>query len=524
VVAGVSGGDICASKMPLEGLPFVSGKGRVEDDEISIWFSAGTSVNFVLNNNLTVLTKRIMYAPINKMVWNFASRGLTSVGQDEIVILLEADDDEILPPRDIFLTIQAIYEQAGAGQPVVEMGHITVNSEHLGSNSNGGWLFIRHTFQAVADLFLPPPPVLFGILIMRWEIPWARVFPLRLMLRLGAEYRYYPAPLVSTRNRKPVYGEIGHTIMNVLADFKNYAYTLPTIRGLVIHMSTGKTLILIPKNRHEAVCKALSNSNDPVLALGANFSMSVDSHLVAIQNDEGTYQTQAINIQHKERLVTGASFVVFNGALKSTSNLTAKSSIVEDGIMVQILPDHMLSVRKSLQAMEDVDIGCGPVGAPQPDEVVSVKWVDEDKAFNIGIKSVIDGRAMDGVGSLRIHCGPDIRTDKHVLRWTEVFLITTPDPAARGGEPEPTRVAEGVARAVGVALLPHLGLLKEAGLSPLAVRVTLNQDNVSYEAGSGGQPLPAEYMNNLDNELIPLIHSAANTSLVIELVFHLLDQ
>lgn len=52
--------------------------------------------------------------------------------------------------------------------------------------------------------------------------------------------------------------------------------------------------------------------------------------------------------------------------------------------LFQILPDHMLSVRKSLQAMEDVDIGCGPVGAPQPDEVVSVKWVDEDKAFNIG--------------------------------------------------------------------------------------------------------------------------------------------
>lgn len=44
----------------------------------------------------------------------------------------------------------------------------------------------------------------------------------------------------------------------------------------------------------------------------------------------------------------------------------------------------MLSIRKSLQAMEDVEIGCGPAGAPHPDEVVSVKWVDEDKAFNIG--------------------------------------------------------------------------------------------------------------------------------------------
>ena len=74
--------------------------------------------------------------------------------------------------------------------------------------------------QTVADLLLPPPPLLFAVLIMRWEVPWARVAPLRLMLRLGAEFRYYPAPLVSVRGRKPVYGEIGHTIMNVLAGIR----------------------------------------------------------------------------------------------------------------------------------------------------------------------------------------------------------------------------------------------------------------------------------------------------------------
>ena len=56
----------------------------------------------------------------------------------------------------------------------------------------------------------------------------------------------------------------------------------------------------------------------------------------AHQGEDGSYQTQAINIQNKERMVTGASFVVFNGALKSTANLTAKSSIVEDGLMVQV--------------------------------------------------------------------------------------------------------------------------------------------------------------------------------------------
>ena len=38
----------------------------------------------------------------------------------------------------------------------------------------------------------------------------------------------------------------------------------------------------------------------------------------------------------QERKVTGASFVVFNGALKTSANLTAKSSIVEDGLMVQV--------------------------------------------------------------------------------------------------------------------------------------------------------------------------------------------
>ena len=39
----------------------------------------------------------------------------------------------------------------------------------------------------------------------------------RLMLRLGAEFRYYPAPLVSVRARAAVYSDIGHTIMNVLS-------------------------------------------------------------------------------------------------------------------------------------------------------------------------------------------------------------------------------------------------------------------------------------------------------------------
>ena len=50
---------------------------------------------------------------MGKLVWNFASGGLTSVGQDEIVILLELEEEETLPPRDIFTLIQSVYEQVG---------------------------------------------------------------------------------------------------------------------------------------------------------------------------------------------------------------------------------------------------------------------------------------------------------------------------------------------------------------------------------------------------------------------------
>ncbi len=63
----------------------------------------------------------------------------------------------------------------------------------------------------------------------------------------------YPCPLISVRNRKPVFGEIGHTIMNLLADFRNYQYMLPQIRGVQIHMEDKKTYIKFPKNRYDEV-------------------------------------------------------------------------------------------------------------------------------------------------------------------------------------------------------------------------------------------------------------------------------
>jgi len=83
--------------------------------------------------------------------------------------------------------------------------------------------------------------------------------------------------------------------------------------------------------------------------------------------------------------VTGASFLVLNGALKSTSGLSGRSSIVEDGVMVQLLPDKLEALKQALIRMEDYTILCGKVTNDQPEETVTLKWVDhEPSPINAG--------------------------------------------------------------------------------------------------------------------------------------------
>ena len=76
--------------------------------------------------------------------------------------------------------------------------------------------------------------------------------------------------------------------------------------------------------------------------------------------------------------------MVLNGALKTSSGLSAKSSIVEDGIMVQVTQERMLEVRRQLEKAEDVVIACGPAGAETPDETVKIVWTEKNQALNPG--------------------------------------------------------------------------------------------------------------------------------------------
>ncbi|NXP43558.1 ZFY16 protein, partial [Heliornis fulica] len=250
-------------------------------------------LTFILNANLLVNVKLITYS--SEKCWFFSTNGLHGLGQAEIVILLQCLPDEEIFPSEVLKLFIDIYKDAMKGKLIRNMENITFTESFLSNKEHGGFLFVSPTSQKLDDHILPDNPFLCGILIHKLEIPWAKVFPIRLMLRLGAEYGTYPAPVVSFRHRKPLFGEIGHTIMNLLVDLRNYQYTLHTIENLFVHVEMGRSCIKIPLRKYNEVMKVVNSSNEHVISIGASFNTEADSHLVCVQNKHGLYHTQAIS-------------------------------------------------------------------------------------------------------------------------------------------------------------------------------------------------------------------------------------
>ena len=89
--------------------------------------------------------------------------------------------------------------------------------------------------------------------------------------------------------------------------------------------------------------------------------------------------------------------------------------------------------------------------------------------------------AMDGIVSIRMSAGgTDFISGHNLIRWTEVFLMPSKNPErpVQDGD-DPARAAGHLARAICTALTPNLAKLKNDDLTPLAVRINLDPENVS---------------------------------------------
>ncbi|XP_062308756.1 zinc finger FYVE domain-containing protein 9 [Osmerus eperlanus] len=481
---------------------------------------------FVLNANLLAMVKLVNY--VNRKCWCVTSKGMHAVGQVEVVVLLQCVPEEKSFPRDIFSHLLQLYTDALTGKVLSNLGLSLFSSSFLGSEEHAGFLYVRSTLQSLQGLPLPSQPYLFGLLVHRAEVAWAKAFPLRLMLRLGAEYRFYPCPLYSVRFRKALFGQTGHTIMKLLVDFRNYRYTLPVVPGLTVDLEAQRTCITIPTNGYSELMKVLNKSNEHVLAMGACFNEAADSHLICVQGEDGQYQTQAISIHNQPRKVTGSCFFVFSSALKASSGYLAKSSIVEDGLMVQITVETMAELRRSLREMKDFTITCGRLDQSESQELVQVQWLQEKSTLNKGIISPIDGKSMESICSMKMFQRSEYKANGKVIRWTEVFFLQKKDhPKGVTDTADHNRLTERLARAFCLALCPYLKLLKEDGMAKLGLRITLDSQQVGFLAGSNGLPLPAQYLSALDSVLVPVIHSRGRKRgdgpMVMELIFYILE-
>ncbi|XP_010772520.1 zinc finger FYVE domain-containing protein 16-like [Notothenia coriiceps] len=314
--------------------------------------------------------------------------------------------------------------------------------------------------------------------------------------------------------------------MNLFLDLRNYQYSLSVVEGLRIHMEMGHSYIEIPKNSFNEMQKVVNASNEHVISIGARFSSEADSHLVCFQNEEGNYQTQANSKPGKTRTVTGASFVVFNGALKASSGFIAKSSIVEDGLMVQIPPETMESLRTALRDQTDFQIPCGRNDGGEVREIVTVRWVDLSSPVNTGITSGVDGRPLDGVRSVRVQQDTEFESDGRTISCTEVFYqLKAPDSNFSSVLSSCSVFQKEMALAACSALTPHLAVLASSGINSLTLRISTQADMVEYQAGCGGRLLPQRYMNELDSALIPVIHggsaSVPQTAMDMEFIFYI---
>jgi MAD (mothers against decapentaplegic) interacting protein len=114
--------------------------------------------------------------------------------------------------------------------------------------------------------------------------------------------------------------------------------------------------------------------------------------------------------------------VVFNGALKSNLTISGRQSTTEDGLMIQIDTEMMGKFKQALRSMKPFRIECSPL-APNDDFVITVEWTKANEFLNRGIRSLVDGRSMQGVKSLRLTNNYDFVNGSKSIRWNEIFLI-----------------------------------------------------------------------------------------------------
>ncbi|KAI1721990.1 zinc finger FYVE domain-containing protein 9 [Ditylenchus destructor] len=170
----------------------------------------------------------------------------------------------------------------------------------------------------------------------------------------NANCHYYPVPLTNCRHRSPVFDpENTHaSVLKVFNDFRNWSYRMAKLPGSYVSLSDSRTQVSLPDWALEEL-KLIVEANRNMVGWALDFNDRADSHLVCEHNENsGLFQTHIFASHGTTRQVTGATFIIFDGALKSSADKFV-ISVVEDGVVVRMQADTMTELVKSLLSGED---------------------------------------------------------------------------------------------------------------------------------------------------------------------------
>ncbi|OXB62460.1 hypothetical protein ASZ78_014454 [Callipepla squamata] len=170
------------------------------------------------------------------------------------------------------------------------------------------------------------------------------------------------------------------------------------------------------------------------------------------------------------------------------ANLLVNVKLISYGLMVQITPETMESLRQALRDKKDFNITCGKVDEEGLKEYVDICWVEDEEKTN------------------KVY---------YFLKDHEL--------------PSPVHLqfAKETAAACSTALCPRLRTLKKNGMNKIGLRVSVDSDMVEYLEESWGVTFfQQKYLNELDRALIPVIRGGmsdpADLPLKMELIFFLM--
>ncbi|KFD58836.1 hypothetical protein M514_00529 [Trichuris suis] len=525
----------------LERLPVVTfSDGTVVSEEHSLpdLLKDGVEVSFRLKRNLHVNVQlfRVASQP-GKRFWRFVTHGMCNTGKMEVVILLERLGHQILPPYGMFPYLDQLYNKFLEDTFVMSdlpggVCFVDITTSQgaagsfgfLGNRENAGFVYFLPTETILDQLHLPKSLILVGLLIHRSEVIWAEILPLRLLLRIGFACNVYPWPVTSQQVRASYFGETGHTVMSLLNDLRNFTYSIPSVSGSTVAIDGSRVEIRISEDSYEQIVRVLNTSNEHVVAWACDFCSYANGHLACVQDSNtGSYVAKRFslnNIPVGDCAVFGCSFVIFNASLKSSSQ-GVRSSIVEDGVMVQLHMDSVSKLCERLRNREGFSLQGNATEGEQSICALNVSWTKEADKGVLSFVSLIDKTEL----KLKHRYNTPVRLTESfaagkLVRLTDVFLLPV-QPGCEPTEPESFFTSyRRISAAVEKALFQFWDELLAAGIRAICVRM-----HIDYKFGAGEQPLPSALVS-LMNDLIAIIvqHELANLSVdwKAEFVFRLI--